>query len=84
MEANQPEDALLSPDGQRRAVVTTRLDGTFLVVFERRVEGDGLYEPKFYWSRESSGPSIVDTRPKALELARAGLGTDPDFPDEED
>jgi hypothetical protein len=67
-------DSLSSHDGERRALISQRGDGTFLVTFERRIIGDGLYEPKFYWSRDSIGSSIVATREDAAKLARTALG----------
>lgn len=68
-------DMLIAADGKRRAVISHRPDGVFQVIIERQIAGDGLYEPRSYWSRETGGPSLVSSLQQALDVARAHLGT---------
>lgn len=74
MHPQKSEESPTSHDGCRRALISQRADGTFLVTFERKIFGDGVDEPRFYWSRESIGSSIVATKEDAANLARTALG----------
>ena len=67
-------DEILSTDGSRRAVIRRATDGRFLVEVEQRVAGDGVYEPRSYWSRVRQPVTVTDTLETARRLAAEAVG----------
>ena len=68
-------EELSSSDGKWRARIVRRAaDGLFSLEIERLVPGDGLHEPREYWSPVRQSVTIADTLERARELAKEALG----------
>lgn len=67
-------EEILSSTGVRRALILQRADGAIEVAIERKVPGDGEYEPS-YWSRVGNRVILADSVERARQLAREELAT---------
>lgn len=67
-------EEILSAQGDRRALIKQASDGRFLIEVEQRVSGDGIYEPRSYWSRVRQPVTVTDTLENARRLAAEAVG----------
>ena len=67
-------EEIVSAEGGRRALIKRASDGRFLVEVEQRVAGDGVYEPRSYWSRVRQPVTVTDTLENARRLAAEAVG----------
>lgn len=67
-------EEVVSADGERRALIRETGDGRVLVEVEHRVPGDGVSEPRAYWSRTRQPVTVTDTLESARRLAVEAIG----------
>jgi hypothetical protein len=67
-------EQITSSDGNRRALIKRAGEGRILVEIEHLVAGDGVHEPRAYWSRVRQPVTVTDSIENARRLAAEAIG----------
>jgi hypothetical protein len=67
-------EQITSSDGNRRALIKRAGEGRILVEIVHLVAGDGVHEPRAYWSRVRQPVTVTDSIENARRLAAEAIG----------